>query len=76
MTRVVFRKFKDGDVIAIFPDIKESGKYVASYMHLGQHGACCSSLIDELEKPTLEEWKPLHEELIKIGYNDLVIQNY
>ena len=41
---VVFRKFEDGEVIAIFPNIypvaKDSKAEVMSYMHVGQHGMC------------------------------------
>ena len=39
MTKVVFRKWKDGEVIALFPD--NTNPYdgtVMSYMHIGQYG--------------------------------------
>ena len=41
MTKVVFRRYPDGQVIALFPDIPWSGRRgeITSYMHVGQHGA-------------------------------------
>lgn len=38
---VVFRKFRDGDVIALFPAVPYDtrGVLCQSYMHVGQHGA-------------------------------------
>ena len=51
---VAFRKFEDGEVIAIFPNIypvaKDSKAEVMSYMHVGQHGMCMECLVNELEK--------------------------
>lgn len=38
-TTVVFRKFKDGDVIALFPELTNNRTYrIKSYEHVGQHG--------------------------------------
>ena len=39
--KVVFRRFKEGGVIALFPYIpwNESENTITSYMHAGQHGA-------------------------------------
>ena len=42
-TKVMFRKFKDGEVIAIFPNELYdwiNKDLVWSYMHIGQHSAC------------------------------------
>lgn len=37
---VVFRKWRDSsDVFALFPTLRESGHYVRSYEHIGQHSA-------------------------------------
>ena len=38
MTKVVFRRYPDGQVIALFPDIPWSGRRgeITSYMHVGQ----------------------------------------
>ena len=69
---VAFRKFEDGEVIAIFPNIypvaKDSKAEVMSYMHMGQHGMCMECLVNELEKASKEEYAPLKKELEMIGY--------
>ena len=69
---VAFRKFEDGEVIAIFPNIypvaKDSKAEVMSYMHVGQHGMCMECLVNELEKASKEEYTPLKKELEMIGY--------
>ena len=40
MTKVVFRKFKDGEVIAVFPEVSWNYVHLMSYQHVGQHGDC------------------------------------
>ena len=64
MTKVVFRRYPDGQVIALFPDIPWSGRRgeITSYMHVGQHGAA-----DE------KEYRNPLSELRAIGYDDLHI---
>jgi hypothetical protein len=70
---VAFRKFEDGEVIAIFlniyPVAKDSKAEVMSYMHMGQHGMCMECLVNELEKASKEEYTPLKKELEMIGYS-------
>lgn len=66
--RVHFRKIgEEGDVIALFPDLEESrgpgGRYIMSYMHVGQHSGACASLIAELEPAEPDEYKALAAEL-------------
>ena len=70
-TKVIFRKFKDGEVIAIFPDELYdwiNKDLVWSYMHIGQHGAASKSLAEEKEAALPEEYVDLQEELESIGY--------
>ena len=69
ITKVIFRKFKDGDVIAIFPKIKESDRYLMSYMHVGQHGACSPTIANITKLATKKEYSALQKELKGIGYN-------
>jgi hypothetical protein len=52
MDIVVFRKFKDGDVIALFPEMKH-GQFINSYMHIGQHGDATPDLITARDVPLL-----------------------
>lgn len=69
---VTFRKFEDGEVIAIFVNEaykEESNGYYLSYMHVGQHSDCYFKLVDELEKASKEEYTPLKKELEMIGYS-------
>lgn len=76
MTRTVFRKYPDGQVIALFPDIPWSGRRgeVTSYMHLGQHGAANYCHVVATTKPATEgEYSDLLSELQAIGYDDLHI---
>jgi len=72
-TKVIFRKFKNGDVIAIFPEMLGNWKThtCESYMHIGQHGACDPQyLIDEITKlATPDEYNDLKLELESIGYD-------
>lgn len=69
-TKVVFRKFKEGDIIAMFP--REPGTYDAStcmsYQHLGQHGSADPRIVSitKLAKPS--EYAALAKELRGLGY--------
>lgn len=62
---VVFRKFPDGEIIAMFCN---SSNYcnpgnVMSYMHIGQHGEASRHLGRNLKLATPEEYAPLLREL-------------
>lgn len=75
MTKVIFRTFKDGQVIALFPEIPatDNGWECMSYMHIGQHGAA-SPFLTHYTRPASEmEYKPLLDELKRIGYDDLKV---
>ena len=76
MTRVIFRKFSDGEIIAIFPDIESTCNKPwerMSYLHYGQHGACDHSVVYGTTLATPTEYADLHRELVSIGYDDLKI---
>lgn len=66
--RVTFRKFKDGDVIALFDesDYLCNRGCIMSYMHVGQHSEASKSLADDLETCTAGEIAPLKAELERI----------
>lgn len=68
LTRVAFRQFDDGEVIAFFPDERD-GEYIMSYMHHGQHGNASPELLNELDQPTPTDITPLYLELLRIGYD-------
>lgn len=70
-TIVIFRKFRDGDVIALFPC--EPGTNdpwtCQSYMHVGQHGSASSELHTRTKPASEQEYRDLKRELEAIGYN-------
>tara|TARA_B110000977_G_scaffold31714_1_gene42061 strand:+ start:4911 stop:5153 length:243 start_codon:yes stop_codon:yes gene_type:complete len=70
---VTFRKFTDGDVIALFPKLftgqdNQGNQFIMSYMHIGQHGDASDDLIDDLSPATANEYSDLKTELTSIGY--------
>jgi hypothetical protein len=67
-TTVIFKKWQDGDVIALFPEEK-FGEYISSYMHVGQHSEATPALLNDLENATPQEFFDLKSELESIGYN-------
>jgi len=74
-TKVIFRIFPDGEVIALFPEIPadQQAGHCLSYMHTGQHGAASADLPPYTRSATPEECAPLLEELRTIGYDPQVI---
>lgn len=75
MTKVVFRKWRNGDVIALFPDdVNPYDSTVISYMHVGQHGAADYAYVVYKTHPAQpDEYRSLLSELRNIGYDDLRI---
>ena len=79
MTKVIFRKYKDGDVLAIFPEIPGDHNYetCGSYQHIGQHGPCTPFWAIQSTKPCpIPESEPLRTELESIGYELNIIERY
>lgn len=76
-TKVIFRKFPDGEIIALFPELPGTNDITTclNYMHVGQHGS---------GKATCEGTKPasliqrhiLQEELEMIGYNLTIVTRF
>ena len=74
-TKVVFRKFKDGEILALFPYEPDTANFCTSYMHIGQHsGADYSGCIKRTKPANEAEYNALKEELTSIGYNLTVIK--
>lgn len=69
-TKVIFRKFNNGEVIAIFPELPgDMNKYSClNYMHIGQHG-CGDCSLDGTLPANEKEYRELLIELYEIGYN-------
>ena len=74
MTKVVFRKFKDGQIIALFPDIiADRLGNIVSYMHIGQHSSASKDIVDITKLASYEEYAPLLKELKRMGYKNLKV---
>lgn len=72
-TAVHFRKFPEGDVIALFPELPATPPYITSYQHIGQHGDASKDLLVDLEHATASEAASLLKELVSIGYDNLIV---
>ena len=67
-TKVIFRQWPNGDVIALFPDIDAGHGLISSYEHIGQHdGADYHHVVRQTRPAT--QFQDLASELSAIGYN-------
>ena len=75
MTKVIFRKFDNGEIIALFPQEPATydGWECMSYMHVGQHGSADPFIAKDTKPATPYEYAALYNELKSIGYNDLIV---
>lgn len=76
MTQVIFRKYvSENEIIALFPNENaNSNGECGSYMHIGQHSpADYNAVIEHTTAATKEEYTPLYNELVAIGYDDLQV---
>lgn len=73
-TVVVFRKFSDGEIVALFPYVIDAPHSVMTYMHVGQHSNMdYYRVISDTRTAKPGEYASLARELTLIGY-DLDIQ--
>jgi len=74
---VVFREFKDGQVLAIFPELEHNWNegLCVSYMHVGQHGGASYSHCISITRPA-HDYSKLQKELENLGYNLDVKKKY
>ena len=78
-TKVVFRCWKDGDVLALFPELlaDNHGQLCDSYEHVGQHGAAdYHGCLQQTRPAKPKEYVALEMELKQIGYTLRIIQRY
>ena len=76
-TPMIFRRFKDGDIIAIMPTLPGTGDPFTclSYQHVGQHGSCNPSHVVRMTAVArAHEYAELKAELTRIGYKVRAIQ--
>lgn len=75
-TKVLFIKERGGNTLAIFPEIIENDRGdLACYAHIGQHSAASKDYIKGKKKASFNEWRPLYNELVTLGYTDLLVMN-
>jgi hypothetical protein len=68
---VIFRKFPDGDVIALFPCLPAECLDhwpCQSYMRVGQHGAADPCIVHDTRPAKPRDYAALKAELERIGY--------
>src|SRR5947209_3583641 len=68
---VLFRRFADGDVIALFPYLPAeclNAWPCQSYMRIGLHGAADPRIVDDTRPARPHEYAALKTELEQIGY--------
>ena len=76
-TKVIFRKFKNGDVIALFPELPAYNYYITCYEHFGQHGSADYYVVlDQTKLASPKEYQELKKELETIGYDVIVYKRY
>jgi len=70
-TRVVFRRWRNGDIIALFPQIPADyqGYMCSSYEHVGQHGAANPDVVIAQTTYVGSPYPPLAEELEQLDYD-------
>lgn len=73
---VVFRKYDNGEIVALFPhNVADCSGACSGYTHIGQHTACDYDYTISITKPAKsEEYQDLFNELEKIGYKVKVIK--
>lgn len=71
--KVIFRKFRDGDVVALLPEVEANRGNVMSYMHVGQHSEASVFIVDDTRPAQPSEYAPLLRELQSIYDNALVV---
>jgi hypothetical protein len=73
-TEVQFRKFKDGEIIAVFPHEIWAGTGTTCYSHIGQHSGCAWNINTFTTPAKQSEYAELFNELTHLGYNLKVIK--
>ena len=67
---VVFRKFRNGEILALFPNIDAANGLCMSYMHVGQYGGADYTGCISITKPAVPtEYAGLLAKLTSIGYD-------
>lgn len=72
MTKVIFRKWNNGQIIALFPGEAADAceDHCSSFdKQCGHSAACCDSIILLSRPPSSDEYAELREALVRLGYS-------
>ena len=77
-TKVIFRQWKNGDIIALFPEVACDilGYNCQSYMQVGQHGAASPDLVVDTKPVKNEDYTNLFNELTVLGYDLKIVKKF
>ena len=70
--KVIFRKDREGNIIAFLPELRVNRGNIMSYMHIGQHGEADYLFYKETKKADESEYNSLLNELKSI-YDDCTL---
>ena len=70
--KVIFRKDRDGNIIAFLPELRVNRGNIMSYMHIGQHSEASYWFYKETKKADESEYNSLLDELERI-YDDCTL---
>lgn len=70
--KVIFRKDKEGNIIAFLPELRVNHGNIMSYMHIGQHSEASHQFYAETKKANESEYNSLLDELKSI-YDDCIL---
>ena len=70
--KVIFRKDKEGSIIAFLPELRVNHGNIMSYMYIGQHSEASYQFYTETKKANESEYNSLLDELKSI-YDDCIL---
>ena len=70
--KVIFRKDREGNIIAFLPELRVNRGNIMSYMHIGQHDEATYQFYTETKKADESEYNSLLDELKSI-YDDCIL---
>ena len=70
--KVIFRKDREGNIIAFLPELRVNYGDIMSYMHIGQHSEASYQFYVETKKANESEYNLLLDELKSI-YDDCIL---
>lgn len=70
--RLIVRKFKEGDLIAIMPDFVHKDGYLDSYQYIGQHSPCSQDIASVTSPASDAEYAEMEKHLLSLaGYENV-----